>query len=69
MMKGQIKRIVADKGFGFILADDGMEYFFHKSETDGRWDDVMEGDRVEFKNGRGPKGPRAEQVKLIGAGD
>ena len=30
-MNGTIKRLVSDKGFGFVLADDGMEYFFHQS--------------------------------------
>lgn len=30
-MNGTIKRLVAEKGFGFILADDGHEYFFHNS--------------------------------------
>ena len=32
-IKGTIKRLVSDKGFGFILADDGTEYFFHNSAT------------------------------------
>ena len=35
MMNGTIKRIVSDKGFGFILASDGMEYFFHNSACQG----------------------------------
>ena len=30
-MKGTIKRLVNAKGFGFIAADDGNEYFFHQS--------------------------------------
>ena len=31
MAEGTIKKIVADRGFGFISAEDGKEYFFHRS--------------------------------------
>jgi hypothetical protein len=30
MATGTIKRIVADRGFGFIAAEDEKEYFFHR---------------------------------------
>jgi cold shock protein len=64
-MNGTIKRIVSDKGFGFILASDGMEYFFHNSACQGiRFDDLREGQAVTFERGQGPKGPRAESVKI-----
>jgi CspA family cold shock protein len=60
---GTIKRIT-DKGFGFIAAADGTEYFFHQSACVGtRFDDLREGQRVSFTVGQGPKGPRAEGVK------
>ena len=29
-----LKRVVADRGFGFIAAEDGQEYFFHRSGLD-----------------------------------
>ena len=61
---GTIKRIVSDKGFGFILASDGAEYFFHNSACVGtRFDDLREGQAVTFEKGQGPKGPRAESVR------
>ena len=61
---GTIKRIVSDKGFGFILASDGSEYFFHNSACVGtRFDDLREGQSVTFEKGQGPKGPRAESVR------
>ena len=63
-MQGTIKRLVSDKGFGFILASDGNEYFFHNSACTGtRFDDLREGQGVSFTVGQGPKGPRAENVK------
>ena len=64
-MNGTIKRLVTDKGFGFVAAQDGTEYFFHQSAcTDARFDDLREGQAVTFQQGQGPKGPRAENVKL-----
>jgi CspA family cold shock protein len=62
-MTGTIKRMVSDKGFGFIAAGDGTEYFFHQSAcTSTRFDDMREGQTVSFTVGQGPKGPRAENV-------
>jgi CspA family cold shock protein len=64
-MNGTIKRLVGDKGFGFILASDQNEYFFHSSACgDTHFDDLREGQAVTFERGQGPKGPRAEQVKV-----
>ena len=64
-MNGTIKRLVADKGFGFIAASDGAEYFFHQSACSGvAFDDLREGQAVTFEKGQGPKGPRGENVKL-----
>ena len=64
-MNGTIKRLVADKGFGFVAAQDGNEYFFHQSAcAETRFDDLREGQAVTFEKGHGPKGPRAESVKL-----
>jgi len=64
-MSGTIKRLVSDKGFGFIAASDGAEYFFHQSACSGvAFDDLREGQAVTFEKGQGPKGPRGENVKL-----
>src|SRR5687768_7425440 len=63
-MTGTIKRMINDKGFGFIAAGDGTEYFFHQSAcTSTRFDDMREGQTVSFTVGQGPKGPRAENVQ------
>jgi CspA family cold shock protein len=64
-MTGTIKRLVSDKGFGFILAGDGAEYFFHNSACQQTvFDDLREGQAVTFDMGQGPKGPRGENVRL-----
>ncbi len=64
-MTGTIKRLVSDKGFGFVAAGDSTEYFFHQSACNGvQFDDLREGQTVTFDGGEGPKGPRAENVRL-----
>lgn len=64
MAEGTIKRLT-DKGFGFIEDGSGTDMFFHMSALDGiNYDDLQEGQRVSFDVGEGPKGPRAESVRL-----
>ena len=64
-MNGTVKRLVSEKGFGFVAASDGNEYFFHQSAVgDGGFDQLREGQAVTFKTGQGPKGPRAEDVRI-----
>ncbi len=63
-MKGSIKRIVRDRGFGFISAEDGSEVFFHRSSLEGlEFEALEEGSNVEFDTEDGPKGPRAANVR------
>ena len=63
-MNGTIKRLVTDKGFGFIATSDGTEYFFHRSACTGTpFDQLREGQAVPFDKGQGPKGPRGENVR------
>ena len=65
-MNGEIKRVVVDKGFCFILGEDGVEYFAHSSAflTFAVFQFMRQGERVTFEPTQGPKGPRAEQVRL-----
>ena len=61
---GTIKRLVTEKGFGFVAAPDGQEYFFHQSACpEGQFQQLREGQTVTFTTGQGPKGPRAENVR------
>lgn len=63
-MNGTIKTLLSDKGFGFIAAEDGREYFFHQSACVGGFGGLRQGQTVTFEPGQnGPKGPRAENVR------
>ncbi len=66
MAEGTIKRLT-DRGFGFIETTEGdKDLFFHMSACeDCNYDDLHEGQRVSFNIGDGPKGPRAEAVRIL----
>jgi CspA family cold shock protein len=66
--KGRIKKMVRDRGFGFIRGDDGKEVFFHRSGLTGAdYDALSEGDAVEYVIQEGPRGARAEFVRTLAA--
>jgi CspA family cold shock protein len=65
MSEGTIKK-KTDKGFGFINTGDGKDLFFHSTNVEGAgYEALREGQKVSYTEGRGPKGPRAENVKAI----
>lgn len=65
MPEGTIKKLT-DKGFGFIKAGGDKDLFFHSKNLQGvSFDELREGQRVSFTEGRGPKGPCAENVTLV----
>ena len=65
MTTGTIKRIVADRGFGFISAEDEKEYFFHRGVLDAAldFDRLRGGEKVDFVIEQSPKGLRANTVR------
>jgi CspA family cold shock protein len=67
MQRGTIKKLVADKGFGFIAGGQrGKDLFFHLSALqDVEFDALMEGQEVEYESEDGPKGARASVVRPI----
>jgi CspA family cold shock protein len=66
-VKGKIKKLVRDRGFGFVRGDDGKEVFFHRSGLGAQdYDSLSEGDVVEYVVQEGPRGARAENVRAIG---
>jgi len=65
MSQGTIKKLISAKGFGFIEGEQG-ELFFHHSSVEGTaFEALSEGQKVDYTEGRGPKGPRAESVRLV----
>ncbi len=65
-VRGRIKKMVRERGFGFIRGDDGKEVFFHRSGLAGSdYDNLAEGDAVEYVIQEGPRGARAENVRGI----
>lgn len=66
-MTGTIKKIMRQKGYGFIVPDDGGEdVFFHRGSMAPRiqFEDLSEGDTVQFQVRRGDKGPVAFDMKV-----
>jgi len=60
---GTIKRLVRDRGFGFIRDEGGQEWFFHRSSVSGNFDQLNEGQRVSFDEEPSQKGPRAGNIR------
>jgi cold shock protein len=68
MATGTVKKLVRERGFGFIQGSDGVELFFHRSALQGEgFDALAEGQAVEFDVERGDKGPRAAHLKATAA--
>ncbi|MGA2775817.1 MAG: cold shock domain-containing protein [Candidatus Omnitrophota bacterium] len=68
MHTGKIKKVVRERGFGFISDTDGREVFFHQSSLiDTQFDALKEEDNVEFEIENSPKGPRAVKVHIVKA--
>jgi CspA family cold shock protein len=68
MANGTIKKVLKDRGFGFIRTGDGKEVFFHRSECKGcDFEALDQGQQVEFDVKDDPKGPRAMNVRTSGS--
>lgn len=65
MHTGKIKKLVRDRGFGFIADSDGRELFFHQSGLNGlQFAALNEDQEVAFDVEQSPKGPRAINISL-----
>jgi cold shock protein len=65
MPTGTIKKVIADRGFGFITAEDGKDYFFHRDAVQQTldFDRLVGGEQVSFDIESSPRGPRARNVR------
>lgn len=69
MHTGKIKKLVRERGFGFISDTDGREVFFHQSSLiDTKFEELNEEQEVEFEIEKSPKGPRAINVRVVSKG-
>ncbi len=63
MLRGIIKRLVPDLGFGFIRDDGGLDWFFRRDGVQGSFDLLRKGQRVSFEEAPSPKGPLATRIR------
>lgn len=65
LANGTIKKLISERGFGFITAEDGKDYFFHKDglAPSMDFDRLVGGESVTFEVEASPRGPRAVQVQ------
>ncbi|TET39653.1 MAG: cold shock domain-containing protein [Dehalococcoidia bacterium] len=67
MAKGTIRRLIADRGYGFLKTEDGQDLFFHRNDLQGvAYESLTEGQEVEFEVTRTAKGMNAANVRLAG---
>ena len=66
MVKGTIRRLIPDRGYGFIKTEDEKDLFFHRNDIEGvEFASLSEGQEVEFEVGQGRDGrPQAVKVRL-----
>lgn len=66
MHTGKIKKLIRDRGFGFIDDTDGRQIFFHSNSlVDGRFEDLNTDQAVEFEVEKSDKGPKAVNVHIV----
>ena len=67
MSNGTVKWFNDAKGFGFITPEDGSkDLFVHFSSIQGNgFKSLKENDKVTYEVGQGPKGPSANNVKVV----
>jgi len=63
--KGTVKWFNTTKGYGFIQPENGKDVFVHQNAIRNRFDELREGDRVEFTVTEGKKGPQADDVIVL----
>ena len=63
MATGTIKKVVADRGFGFITAEDAKEYFFHRGglESSLDFDRLVGGEKRRVRDRAEPQGAARRQ--------
>ena len=64
---GVIRKLDADRGYGFIASADGREIYFHRNSVlNADFDKLETGMEVRFTEEQGDEGPQASTVQLVG---
>jgi cold shock CspA family protein len=71
-MEGTVVRLVHNQNFGFIRNDKGKEFFFHRTDFEGFWQDMCADHasgkvevKVTFKESKTSRGPRAIEISRL----
>ncbi len=68
MATGTIKKLVSDRGFGFIQQADGTDLFFHRSAVTGTtFDELGEGQNVTYEKTMDPRRNKESAEKVTPA--
>lgn len=63
---GRVTRLFQHDGYGFIVAPDGHEVYFHRNSVVGDFDSLDIGAEVRFEESSGEQGPQASTVTPVG---
>jgi len=63
---GIVKWFSSQKGYGFIVQENGPDVYVHHSAIQGEPKSLEENQQVEFDITEGPKGPQAANVRPVG---
>ena len=65
-MRGKVKWFNDEKGYGFLIGEDGQDVFVYRTALAQGEDVPQDGQTVEFESEKGPKGLRAVSCRLAG---
>lgn len=65
MKTGKVKWFNSQKGYGFIVQEDGKEIFVHFKDVQGGVNGLRDNDNVEFEVAEGRKGLQAVNVRKV----